>query len=79
MKNTALRTTSYVATLLLTATILIGVDAPSKLQLLVAAVPPTEADVAYGKHPKQVLHFWKAKSDKPAPLFFYSWWRMEWG
>ncbi len=32
---------------------------------------PTLADVPYGKHPKQVLHFWKAKSDKPAPLLFY--------
>ena len=32
---------------------------------------PTAADVAYGKHPKQVLHFWKAESDKPTPLLFY--------
>src|SRR5437762_2161593 len=32
---------------------------------------PTMADVAYGKHPKQVLHFWKAESDKPTPLLFY--------
>lgn len=32
---------------------------------------PTLADVAYGKHPKQVLHFWKAKSDKPTPLLFF--------
>jgi acetyl esterase/lipase len=29
---------------------------------------PTMADVPYGRHPKQVLHFWKAKSDKPTPL-----------
>jgi acetyl esterase/lipase len=29
------------------------------------------ADVAYGKHPKQVLHFWKAESEKPAPLVFF--------
>jgi acetyl esterase/lipase len=28
-------------------------------------------DVAYGKHPKQVLTFWKAESDKPAPLLFF--------
>ncbi|MEK0448303.1 MAG: hypothetical protein RL088_571 [Verrucomicrobiota bacterium] len=33
--------------------------------------PPTMADVAYGKHPKQVLHFWKAKADKPTPLLFF--------
>ncbi len=32
---------------------------------------PTAADVAYGKHPKQVLHFWKAETEKPAPLLFY--------
>ena len=32
---------------------------------------PTAADVAYGPHKKQVLHFWKAESDKPTPLLFY--------
>ncbi|MGI9470024.1 MAG: alpha/beta hydrolase [Rubripirellula sp.] len=32
---------------------------------------PTIADVAYGDHPKQVLHFWKAKSDTPTPLLFF--------
>jgi acetyl esterase/lipase len=32
---------------------------------------PTAADVAYGKHPKQVMHFWKAESDKPTPLLFF--------
>lgn len=32
---------------------------------------PTEADVAYGTHAKQVLHFWKADSDKPTPLIFF--------
>jgi acetyl esterase/lipase len=31
---------------------------------------PTLADVSYGPHPKQVLHFWKAKSNKPTPLLF---------
>lgn len=41
------------------------------LKKLVAEVPPTEADVAYGKHPKQVMHFWKAPSTKPTPLLFY--------
>ncbi len=35
------------------------------------AIPPTLADVAYGSHPKQVLHFWKAKSERPAPLLFF--------
>lgn len=32
---------------------------------------PTEYDVAYGPHPKQVLHFWKAKSDRPTPLLLF--------
>lgn len=32
---------------------------------------PTMADVPYGKHPKQVLHFWKAESKEPTPLLFY--------
>jgi acetyl esterase/lipase len=32
---------------------------------------PTERDVAYGEHPKQVMHFWKSESDKPTPLLFF--------
>ena len=32
---------------------------------------PTHANVAYGSHPKQVIHFWKADSAKPAPLLFF--------
>ena len=32
---------------------------------------PTLADVAYGEHPKQVLHFWRANSDKPTPLLYF--------
>ncbi len=32
---------------------------------------PTEYDVSYGPHFKQVLHFWKAESDKPTPLLFF--------
>nr|MBP6784393.1 DUF1080 domain-containing protein [Verrucomicrobiales bacterium] len=32
---------------------------------------PTVYDVAYGPHPKQVMHFWKAETDKPAPVLFY--------
>ena len=33
--------------------------------------PPTFANVAYGKHERQVLDFYQAKSDKPTPLVFY--------
>lgn len=32
---------------------------------------PTAFNVSYGKHPKQILHFWKAESDKPTPLLFF--------
>jgi acetyl esterase/lipase len=35
------------------------------------AIEPTLKDVAYGKHPKQVLHVWKAESDKPTPVLFF--------
>ena len=34
-------------------------------------VPPTQADVPYGKHERQVLDFYQAKSDTPTPLVFY--------
>ncbi len=39
-------------------------QAPSKL-------PPTVADLHYGPHERQVLDFWKAKSEKPTPLVLY--------
>jgi acetyl esterase/lipase len=32
---------------------------------------PTAAKVAYGSHERQVLDFWKAKSEKPTPLVLY--------
>jgi acetyl esterase/lipase len=32
---------------------------------------PTAANLAYGAHERQVLDFWKAKSDKPTPLVLY--------
>jgi acetyl esterase/lipase len=36
--------------------------------------PPTISDMAYGPHPKQRIHFWKAAgatAEKPAPLLFF--------
>ncbi|MDQ3623595.1 MAG: DUF1080 domain-containing protein [Verrucomicrobiota bacterium] len=46
--------------------------AEAKQALVTPALPnPTEYDVAYGPHPKQVLHFWKAESDKPTPVLFF--------
>lgn len=36
------------------------------------AIPnPTEYDVSYGPHLRQVLHFWKAESDKPTPVLLF--------
>lgn len=35
------------------------------------AIEPTFADVPYGSHPRQVLDFWKAESDKPTPLVLF--------
>jgi len=32
---------------------------------------PTAANVFYGKHERQMLDFWQAKSDKPTPLVLY--------
>ena len=34
-------------------------------------MPPTHADVKYGPHERNVLDFWKAESDSPAPLVVY--------
>tara|TARA_R110002049_G_scaffold47902_1_gene138421 strand:- start:132806 stop:133738 length:933 start_codon:yes stop_codon:yes gene_type:complete len=34
-------------------------------------IPPTLSDVAYGSHPKQFMHFWKADSKEPTPLLFF--------
>lgn len=32
---------------------------------------PTQYDVAYGPHPKQLMHFWQAESDQPTPVLFF--------
>jgi acetyl esterase/lipase len=45
--------------------------AKAKAKAQVNLPTPTQADVAYGPHPKQVMHFWKAESDKPTPLLFF--------
>ncbi len=36
-----------------------------------AAPPPTDADVRYGPHARQVLDFWRADSSRPTPLVFF--------
>lgn len=33
--------------------------------------PPTQANVAYGTHERQVMDFWQAKSDKPTPVVLH--------
>ncbi len=33
--------------------------------------PPTQANVPYGTHERQVLDFWRAESAKPTPLVFH--------
>jgi hypothetical protein len=33
--------------------------------------PPTQAEVPYGTHLKQVMDFWKAEASTPAPLVFF--------
>ena len=38
---------------------------------MISSVPkPTLTEVRYGKHPRHVLDFWKAESEKPTPLVF---------
>ena len=32
---------------------------------------PTAENVSYGPHPRHVLDFWKAPSEKPTPVLFY--------
>ncbi|MDP6442936.1 MAG: alpha/beta hydrolase [Pirellulaceae bacterium] len=40
-------------------------------RLRAAKPKPTFSDVAYGKHQRQVLDFWQAKSDQPTPVFVW--------
>jgi len=37
-------------------------------KLPMPSVPPTHGNVSYGKHERNVLDFWQAKSDKPTPI-----------
>lgn len=32
---------------------------------------PTLYNISYGSHPKQLIHFWKAESDRPSPLLLF--------
>jgi len=44
---------------------------PEQAAAYAASIPkPTLSEVAYGKHQRQVLDFWKAESNQPTPLVF---------
>lgn len=43
----------------------------TKAQLRQEAPAPTFADVAYGEHPRQVLDFFQAETEEPAPLVVF--------
>ena len=48
-----------------------NVSKAGKKEQYAGSIPkPTLSEVAYGSHERHVLDFWKAKSDKPAPLVF---------
>lgn len=48
-----------------------AVEAKKVLETTPLLPNPTVYDAAYGPHPKQVLHFWKAESDRPTPVLFH--------
>src|SRR3954470_20289779 len=48
----------------------LSASAPAQ-QRTKAAVTPTVANLAYGKHERQVLDFWRSKAEKPTPLVLY--------
>jgi acetyl esterase/lipase len=71
MKRTLLLN-SLIALLLAPLAALRAADAPKpQARPAAAANLPTEADVPYGEHERQVLDFYKAKSNRPTPLLFF--------
>ncbi|GAB4145984.1 MAG: alpha/beta hydrolase [Planctomycetaceae bacterium] len=67
MLRTLCLTACVTALLLLTPTEILAQVKKKKRQRL----EPTAANVAYGKHPRQVIDFWQTKSEKPTPLVLY--------
>jgi acetyl esterase/lipase len=48
------------------------IESEAKQALAAPVLPnPTFYDVAYGPHPKQILHFWKAESNEPTPVLLF--------
>lgn len=59
---------------LILATLLIAIPgsvASAQKRKAAPRLKPTAANVPYGKHERQVIDFWKAKSDRPTPLVLY--------
>src|SRR4051794_22304140 len=50
---------------------LLSARSPAQQPTKPARATPTVANLAYGKHERQVLDFWQAKAEKPTPLVFY--------
>ena len=48
-----------------------GLDKQAKKKQVVSNSPPTEANVKYGDHERQVLDFYKAESNTPTPVVFF--------
>ena len=48
-----------------------GLDKQAKKKQVVPSSPPTEANVKYGDHERQVLDFYKAESNTPTPVVFF--------
>ena len=46
-------------------------DKKEKKKQVVPSSPPTEANVKYGDHERQVLDFYKAESNTPTPVVFF--------
>ena len=44
------------------------VEKKAQKELPKPSIAPTAANVSYGPHPRNVLDFWQAKSEKPARL-----------
>jgi acetyl esterase/lipase len=59
-----------IALVLLTALPVFAQTPPPKEQPKPKGPPPTQANVKYGTHERQVLDFYQAKSDKPTPVVF---------
>jgi acetyl esterase/lipase len=72
-KVKSMKTTTSI--LILTTAVLLatadGNQPKTKGKSAATAPPATSENVSYGPHPRNVLDFWKAESDKPTPVMFF--------